>query len=207
MTPPKIQALFETMRTLVLEKKKKKKRKGTAAEVLKPIQPVSFQTLPEPSATSWQARDIVIGIHVCNSMHTRKSLENWKMKNTLRNKPFQCEHSYHWGRVMSVSTTVPGGGLVGFLPLINNLALILFLTMMTVNLGLKKTWNVDSDQVLTNSQNCLPKIKTCHLENEIGVFEIFCWKAMQYPFFLTDSLGLLTWGMIGPLKRPLSICQ
>lgn len=48
---------------------------------------------------------------------------------------------------MSVSTTVPGGGLVGFLPLINNLALILFLTMMTVNLGLKKkkTWNVDSD--------------------------------------------------------------
>lgn len=48
MTPPKVQALFETMRTLVLEKKKK----GTAAEVLKPIQPVSFQTLPKPSATS-----------------------------------------------------------------------------------------------------------------------------------------------------------
>lgn len=48
MTRPKILALLETMRTLVLEKK----RKGTAAEVLKPIQPVSFQTLPKLSATS-----------------------------------------------------------------------------------------------------------------------------------------------------------
>lgn len=65
MTPPKILALLETMQTLVLEKK----RKGTAAEVLKPIQPVSFQTLPKLSATSWQVRDIVIGIHVCNGTH------------------------------------------------------------------------------------------------------------------------------------------
>lgn len=65
MTPPKIHALFETMQTLLLEKKKERDYR----EVLKPIQPVSFQTLPKPSATSWQAWDIVIGIHVCNSMH------------------------------------------------------------------------------------------------------------------------------------------
>lgn len=61
---------------------------------------------------------------------------------------------------MSVSTTVPGGGLVGFLPLINNLALILFLTMMTVNLGLKKTWDVDSDY------KCLLIVKTAHQKSK-----------------------------------------
>ena len=48
MTPPKIQAHFETMNPGI----GKEKRKGTACEVLKPIQPVSFQPLPKPSATS-----------------------------------------------------------------------------------------------------------------------------------------------------------
>ena len=61
---------------------------------------------------------------------------------------------------MSVSTTVPGGGLVGFLPLVNNLALILFLTMMTVNLGLKKTWNVDADY------ECLLIVKTAYQKSK-----------------------------------------
>ena len=61
---------------------------------------------------------------------------------------------------MSVSTTVPGGGLVGFLPLVNNLALILFLTMMTVNLGLKKTWDVDSDY------KCLLIVKTVYQKSK-----------------------------------------
>lgn len=61
---------------------------------------------------------------------------------------------------MSLSTTVPGGGLVGFLPLINNLALILFLTMIIVNLGLKKTWNVDSDL------KCLLIVKTAYQKSK-----------------------------------------
>lgn len=42
-------------------------------------------------------------------------------------------------RVMSLSTTVPGGGLVRFVPsfLKNSLALILFFTITTENLGLE----------------------------------------------------------------------
>lgn len=41
--------------------------------------------------------------------------------------------------------------------------------------------------MLTNSQNCLPKTKTRHLENEKGVFQSFCCKAMQYPLFFNGQ--------------------
>ena len=132
------------------------------------------------------------------------------MKSTLRNKLFQCEYSYHWGRVMSVSTTVPGGGLVGFLPLINNLALILFLTMMTVNLGLKKKKNMECRfrfKCLLIVKTAYQKPKPVILKMKKVFSKVFAVRPCNILYFLMDSVGLLTWGMIGALKRPLSICQ